>query len=52
MVRMVVASTLDDGDDVEATFAGTLAGDSVEGTVTIRVGDDSEVVPFDGSLAL
>jgi len=51
-VRMVVASTLDDGDDVEATFAGTLAGDSVEGTVTICVGDDSEVVPFDGSLAL
>lgn len=51
-VTMVVASTLDDGDDVEATFAGTLAGDAVRGTVTIRIGDDTQVVPFEGSLAL
>lgn len=51
-VTMVVAGTMQDGGDVEATFTGTVSGDSVKGTVAIRAGGELGEVPFEGALAL
>lgn len=50
-VTMVVAGTMADGQSVEATFAGTVSGDLVKGTVTIRAGGESSEVPFEGAVA-